>query len=79
VQSSLIYFTHALDGRTYGGWYRRLSATEIEVFAIGLMTRATCPEGQELAASRATLEDFVRRQPSQAVAIPPPNNSDERD
>jgi hypothetical protein len=62
VQEPLIYFTHVVDGRTYGAWYRRLSATELEIFAIGLMKRASCPEGQELATSRAILEEFVRRE-----------------
>jgi len=64
VQEPLIYFTHVVDGRTYGAWYRRISAAELEIFAVGLMRRVSCPEGQgqELAASRAILEEFVRSQ-----------------
>lgn len=60
MQEPLVYFTHTTNARTYGAWYRRLSSTEIEVFAAGLMKRASCPEGQELATSRAILEEFVR-------------------
>lgn len=60
MQEPLVYFTHIINARTYGAWYRRLSATEIEVFAVGLMKRASCPDGKELATSRAILEEFVR-------------------
>jgi hypothetical protein len=60
VQKPLIYFTHVIDGRTCGGWYRRLSSSEIEIFAVGLMRRVSCPDGQELVTSRTVLEDFLR-------------------
>lgn len=59
VKEPLVYFTHTINAKTYGAWYRRLSSTEIEVFAVGLMKRASCPDGQELATSRAILEEFV--------------------
>jgi hypothetical protein len=60
VKKPLLYFTHVINGQTYGAWYRRLSSTELEIFAVGLMKRALCPEGQEVATSRAILEEFVR-------------------
>jgi hypothetical protein len=65
VQEPLVYFTHIINAKTYGAWYRRLSSTDIEVFAAGLMRRASCPEGQELATSRAILEEFVRSREQQ--------------
>jgi hypothetical protein len=77
VEAPLVYFTHVVGGRTYGAWYRRLSPTELEVFAIGLMARVECPEGQEPATIRATLEEFVRRQLSGAASPLPPSPSSE--
>jgi hypothetical protein len=32
--SDLTYFTHEVDGRLYGGWYRRLDGERIEVLAM---------------------------------------------
>jgi hypothetical protein len=77
VDAPLVYFTHVVDGRTYGAWYRRLSPTELEIFAIGLMARVECPEGQEPARIRATLEEFVLRQRSGAASPLPPSQSGE--
>jgi hypothetical protein len=74
VQKPLIYFTHVIDGRTYGGWYRRLSSTEIEIFAAGLMKRVPYPDGQEQATSRAVLEDFVRGREGYGSSDLPPQD-----
>jgi hypothetical protein len=80
VQKPLIYFTHVIDGRTYGGWYRRLSSTEIEMFSAGLMRRLPCPDGQEQATSLAVLEDFVRgRDGHETSDLPPPHPPAEND
>lgn len=65
MQEPLFYFTHTINEKTYGAWYRRLSSTEIEVFAVGLLRRAPCAEGQELAASRAILEEFLHSREQQ--------------
>ena len=32
--SDLTYFTHQVDGRLYGGWYRLLDGGRIEVLAM---------------------------------------------
>ena len=74
MQKPLIYFTHVIDGRTHGAWYRRLSSTEIEIFAVGLMRRVPCADGQELATSRALLEAFVRGRDQPGSADLPPQD-----
>lgn len=66
----LTYFTCEVDGVRYGGWYRKLTPSEIEVLAVGLLTVAAyCGDDAESTA-RATLTDFVRRSTREGRPIP---------
>src|SRR5688572_7393702 len=38
--SDLIYFTHEVGGRLYGGWYRPAGETAIELYARGQVRKA---------------------------------------
>ena len=56
----LQYFTHTIDGKLYGGWFRILAPSQLEVLGIGLMqTVQFCGSQPELTA-RSVLEAFVR-------------------
>src|SRR5262249_35844272 len=37
----MTFFTHQVNGRTYGAWYRQLTPHEIEVMGAGFLRKAT--------------------------------------
>jgi hypothetical protein len=57
----LTFFTHVIDGKLYGGWYRVRSPTEVEVQAVGLLEIATWEGRSPEAAAQCCLEQFVAR------------------
>jgi hypothetical protein len=63
VQETVIdlsYFTHDVDGRLYGGWYRPVGDFAVEIYARGRVRRALL--GRMSAEQRACeiLEQLVR-------------------
>ena len=55
----LTCFTHLIDGRLYGGWYRVCSPTEVEVQAVGLLEVVSWEGRSPEAAAQCCLERFV--------------------
>jgi hypothetical protein len=66
----LTFFTHQVNGQTYGAWYRQLAPDEIEVLGAGFLSRTSYAGRDELSVARSVLEEFVRVQ-MQAGARPP--------
>jgi hypothetical protein len=58
----MTFFTHSVNGRTYGGWYRQLAPHEIEVMGAGFLCKTTYAGCDELSVARSVLEDFLRDQ-----------------
>lgn len=68
--SNLQYFTHTIDGKVYGGWFRIVTPSQLEVLGIGLMESvAFCGSQPELTA-RSVLETFVRRLAQNGRSVP---------
>ncbi len=57
----LTFFTHVIDGKLYGAWYRVRSTTEVEVQAVGLMQIMFWEGRSPEAAAQCCLEDFISR------------------
>jgi hypothetical protein len=57
----LTFFTHTIDGKLYGGWYRLEATTNIEVQAVGFLQRVSWNGSNPERAARKCLEDFVRQ------------------
>jgi hypothetical protein len=58
----MTFFTHRVNGRTYGAWYRHLAPLELEIIGAGFMRKATYAGSDELSVARSVLEDFLRGQ-----------------
>jgi len=58
----MTFFTHVVNGRTYGAWYRRVAPHEIEVIGAGFMCKAPHAGCDELSVARSVLEDSLRMQ-----------------
>jgi hypothetical protein len=58
----MTFFTHQVNGRTYGGWYRQLAPHEIEVMGAGFLCKTTYAGCDELSVARSVLEEFLRSQ-----------------
>jgi hypothetical protein len=65
------FFTHQVNGQTYGGWYRQLAPHELEVIGAGFMCKTVYAGCDELSVARSVLEDALRDQ-MQAGAHPQP-------
>lgn len=65
----MTFFTHRVNGETYGAWYRQLAPMELEVMGAGFMCRAAYAGYDELSVARSVLEDFVRGQ-KESGALP---------
>jgi hypothetical protein len=63
----MTFFTHRVNGETYGGWYRQLSARELEVMGTGFLCRAAYAGYDELSVARSVLEEFVQGQKDNGV------------
>jgi hypothetical protein len=64
------FFTHRVNGETYGGWFRQLSAHELEVMGAGFMCRTAYAGHDQLSVARSVLEDFIRGQQGSGVSAP---------
>jgi hypothetical protein len=58
----MTFFTHQVNGQTYGGWYRPLGPHEIEVMGAGFLCKTRYAGRDELSVARSVLEEFVRMQ-----------------
>lgn len=67
----LRYFTHMIEGRLYGGWYRVLSGRDLEVLAVGMMEVAEFAGFDAEGTARSVLEEFIRRSERKGRPIPP--------
>jgi hypothetical protein len=72
-QSDLVFFTHIVDGGTYGAWYRLLPADCIEVLSIELMQTVPLNERRPEEVACDMLEELVRarRRSGQPVPVLP--------
>lgn len=70
--SDLRYFDVVVDGKPYGGWFRVLSPQELEVLAVGLLTRAAFEGPDAEPTARAVLEAFIRRRAASGEPLPLP-------
>lgn len=68
--TELVYFTHEVDGRLYGGWYRLGANSTIELYARGQVKKAKLGrlDGQKKACRM--LEEIVRTLERRAVRAP---------
>lgn len=57
----LHYFTHSINGKVYGGWYRLVSPGDLEVLGVGSMETVSFAGFEPEAVARSVLEEFVRR------------------
>jgi hypothetical protein len=58
----MTFFTHQVNGQTYGGWYRQLAPHEVEVMGAGFLCKTPCAGCDVLSVARSVLEEFVRIQ-----------------
>jgi hypothetical protein len=58
----MTFFTHRVNGQTYGAWYRQLSPHELEIMGAGFMCKTAYAGCDELSVARSVLEDFLRSQ-----------------
>jgi hypothetical protein len=75
----MTFFTHEVNGRTYGAWYRQLTAHEIEVIGAGFLCKTACAGCDVLSVARSVLEEFVRVQLQAGVEPRPLDVPDQRD
>lgn len=66
----LSYFTHSIEGKLHGGWFRALSPDEVEVLGIGMMETVACAGFDPETTARSVLEEFVRRRAQYGAPIP---------
>lgn len=58
----MTFFTHRVNRRTYGAWYRQIAPREIEVIGTGFMCKAAHAGSDELSVACSVLEEYLRRQ-----------------
>jgi hypothetical protein len=58
----MTFFTHQVNGQTYGAWYRHIAPRELEIIGAGLMCKTPYAGSDELSVARSVLEDYVRMQ-----------------
>ena len=75
----MTFFTHEVNGRTYGAWYRQLTAHEIEVIGAGFLCKTICVGCDVLSVARSVLEEFVREQLQAGTEPRPLDIQDQRD
>lgn len=68
------YFTHSIDGRLYGGWFRIVSQYELEVLAVGILRTVRFGGFDSEQAARSVLEEFVRRRMRGGNPVPTLND-----
>jgi hypothetical protein len=68
--AELVFFTQVVDGLVYGGWYRSMSSTELELLAVGLLERLPLTGEPPDLIAKARLEAFVRSRLKNGKPIP---------
>jgi hypothetical protein len=58
----MTFFTHRVNGQTYGAWYRQLAPRELEIIGAGFMCKTPYAGCDELSVARSVLEDHLRGQ-----------------
>jgi hypothetical protein len=58
----MTFFTHQVNGQTYGAWYRQLAPRELEIIGAGFMCKTPYAGCDELSVARSVLEDHLRGQ-----------------
>src|SRR5688572_9557576 len=58
----MTFFTHQVNGQTYGAWYRQLAPRELEIIGAGFMCKTPYAGCDELSVARSVLEEFLRSQ-----------------
>lgn len=58
----MTFFTHQVNGQTYGAWYRQLAPRELEIIGAGFLCKTTYAGCDELSVARSVLEDVLRGQ-----------------
>ena len=58
----MTFFTHRVNGQTYGAWYRQLAPRELEIIGTGFMCKTPYAGCDELSVARSVLEDYLRGQ-----------------
>jgi len=58
----MTFFTHRVNGQTYGAWYRQLAPRELEILGAGFLCKTTYAGCDELSVARSVLEDVLRGQ-----------------
>jgi len=58
----MTFFTHRVNGRTYGAWYRHVSPRELEIIGAGFLCKTPYAGSDELSVARSVLEEFLRSQ-----------------
>lgn len=67
----LTHFIHAVDGRSFVGWFRTIGAGQIEVLGVGLLQTVAHPAHIAPAtAARQTLARFVRARERNGLPVP---------
>ena len=67
----LTYFIHAVDGRSFAGWFRTVGAGQVEVLGVGLLQTVAYPSHIAPAnAARQTLARFVRARERRGFPLP---------
>ena len=58
----MTFFTHQVNGQTYGAWYRHVAPLELEIMGAGFLCKTIYAGCDELSVARSVLEDFLRSQ-----------------
>jgi hypothetical protein len=58
----MTFFTHRVNGQTYGAWYRHVAPRELEIIGAGFMCKTPYAGSDELSVARSVLEEFLRSQ-----------------
>jgi hypothetical protein len=58
----MTFFTHQVNGQTYGAWYRHVAPLELEIMGAGFLCKTMYAGCDELSVARSVLEDFLRGQ-----------------
>jgi hypothetical protein len=75
----MTFFTHKVNGHTYGAWYRQLAPRELEIIGAGFMCKTAYAGCDELSVARSVLEDYLRGQMQTGAKPQSLDNRDQRD
>jgi hypothetical protein len=75
----MTFFTHRVNGQTYGAWYRHLAPRELEIMGAGFLCKTTYAGCDELSVARSVLEDVLRGQMRTGSQPQPLDRRDQHD